>query len=283
MMDAWPTRDGYILRLSDRGLRTMSGQLEDTGLGPSVLNATWCGVPRAVTRSVGRLATGSRRIGALRNPRNGRSHPVFRATADGRRMWLITRPVAARVMEVESVKPEPDPFAPEFESKKITGAATIRWERPRSISQAARAKGKAIYIIEKGGKPINVGIVKRRDVGARMQDRLRVMRDLGVNQGAYRVRIGRVTGNSMGPPENLEHVLVQFLKKEVPGVRLTNDLPRARFRVGPRGVEVHNRRAKGGVLPDYLRGDIKISRPPAGKTILYEMHDPPFLESLDVA
>jgi hypothetical protein len=189
-------------------------------------------------------------------------------------------------MEVEYVKPEPDPFAPEFESKTIAGSATIRWERPMSIGQAARAKGKAVYIIEKDGKPINVGIAKGRDVGARIQDRLRVMRDLGVNQGAYRVRIGRVTGNGMGRPENVEHVLVRFLKNTVRGVRLTNDLPRAPFRVGPRGVEVHNRRAKGGVLPRYLQGDIRIRRHPKKKTTLYEMSEmsePPLLESLEVA
>ena len=164
--------------------------------------------------------------------------------------------------------PRRSPFSAELEVKDEI-QAIISWNskeyRIRTRKGDHHIGGvtdSGIYIVERDGKPVYVGIAhKKRTIGRRWKCRLDTFRQLKIpseTERKYTIRVGTIQGkggwltrSQKDLYESVERVLIRYLKK-VPRYGLTNHMSRLPFTVAKAGISIENRAAKPPYLPQAI-------------------------------
>lgn len=138
--------------------------------------------------------------------------------------------------------------------------ATIDWKKIYTINNIQDAPEKGIYIVERNGKPVYVGITWTRSIGSRWKERVTTFRELKIPapvQHLYKIRVGTITGPGQGPwrqrnvkdlYETVERVLIRYLLR-VRRYGLSNLQSTRQFVVVQPGINVIN---EGKERPSYL-------------------------------
>lgn len=241
----WKTIDGNVLVISrERLARIISGQ------GPL----------RGQAGSLSSILGDSHLSRVYFDPANGKEYPVFSGSSYGRTYDIITLPSRGGAYSIISMRPTTKDYGPETEVAR-TVRALINWEKKVSLKDVLKEGGTGIYILEKHGKPIYVG-VSLESFRNRWLKRLQVLEqmDIGTDLSAYILRLGSVsfTDTYLKPGERIkgllaiEHALIRYLLKK--GYRLTNRLSTKEFLVIDPGLSVTH---AGVSRPEYLAEPIK--------------------------
>jgi predicted GIY-YIG superfamily endonuclease len=129
----------------------------------------------------------------------------------------------AHVYEQETTRPGLD-----FESMPKSARITLAWKPYDSLENAAQqVRGKGVYILTRGGKPLYVG--KSLDLAERM----RTHRLYATQHGAG-LRVWVANTRSPEQAAAVEHALVRTLGRGLTNAKLHGDM-----RVGKRGLDIN--------------------------------------------
>jgi hypothetical protein len=154
--------------------------------------------------------------------------------------------------------------------------AVILWSATiHTLDSIGNVPQRGVYLVERFGQPVYVGIAWNGSIGRRWRTRLATFRQLKVPttvRQIYRIRIGTITaegGWGRRPLKDLletaERVLIRYLLR-VRKYGLTNIQSKSPFTVQPPGIRLTNSGAKPDYLPQVIRRaagkEQEVSAPP---------------------
>ncbi|NWF78640.1 MAG: hypothetical protein HXY37_01160, partial [Chloroflexi bacterium] len=245
----WTTLDGIELTITPAALRQIAARHRQSGLADLVRRAYRENILSAVRRTVGRLVAAAYRSGSIIGA-SGRRYRTFEAQLGGRTYRLFARPLGAGSYTLVAVRPGPER---EAAGARHGGEVTVEWTPPLTIDRAAAMPAGGIYVLERGGVPVNVGQggVYAGPDGRIMRKAGQAMRDLLGNPDDYRVRLGLIRGGTARQRQMVEHTTILDLNRDLSNANLpllTNVDATRPYRVAPHGVTIHHT----GVLPAHL-------------------------------
>lgn len=250
----WKTADGFVLTVPHASVSHK----------PASLSAGSMAATRPLMAAAVR---GSRLAGLWFSPATGRELQVFSTRSAGTPLLLYAEPVKDAYAKVVAVREATPEMMDEISSRRPYVRATITWSPARTL--ASLRGGNGVYIVEKGGSPIYVGITAD-DFARRWSTRMLTLRQLGIDAGMFSIRLGDVTWNDPGDTRtvlqklmDVEHALIRNIRRK--GYTLNNSTSVLKFFVdSSRTLSIWNM----GTKPAYLSAHIN---PSPGSSVPYEL------------
>lgn len=251
------TPEGFRVNVPRETAARITPCLRTLGLDRLVGRRTSGDLEAAVERTLTELARRSRYAGRMVYPDPSRGFATFTVPLAGDRYRLLARPASEGELEVAMAFSAEAADRPEFAAQPVSGAATVRWDHPVSLSNAIQGYGnrRGLYVVEtdlqdgRGWRPLYIG-------QGRIADELRrevrsVNHASVVNpQAQFRVRVGFTRGRTTLTRPQIETTLLRRAART--GHNLANDNHQYRRpMLIPAGGSV--RVTHQGPTPPYLR------------------------------
>lgn len=255
----WKTADGFVLTAPPQAGLGKRGR-DTAPSSPAHLAAS--------RRLLAAAVRGSRLAGLWGSPSTGREFQVFRTPGiNGVPLLLYADPVKGAYGEILAVREASPELMEEISRRRPYVRATISWSPSKPL--ASLRGGTGVYIVERGGKPIYVGITAD-DFARRWSTRMLTLRQLGIDAGIFGIRLGDVKWNDPGDTRtvlqklmDVEHALIRNITRQ--GHTLNNTTSILKFFVDPnRTLSIRN----AGSRPAYLSAHIN---PSPGSSVPYEL------------